>query len=356
LKVLKHFQFVDAVTRCAFLIDDELALRLSDHERAQAWFEVHAGNDTVHFPLAQVLHFPQASPIIAGGLLPRPTNGFPSAPWAAAEAQVVRPRVRRHAAGGRRGLQEVRLAATGRRAVAALDARRGGGRSRGDQRRHARPADGGGARVLAQHESLAERVTLVDLDFPNYESNHAYEYLAQAQAHELFLRWQADFDFIFLIDHDEFPQLFNTNAKAHQPRIDIKTFIGHNGKSFEELGQVYFSRPFVQRSEGNKNPDPLLPTFLRELAPLDGLVTSAVWSDRSKPLESLGKALFPVGAALRPYLHFNDHWPGLTFFDWRAGHVLHVRQPLNDQTVAAQLQWFVDEFAHRTARNQSQKH
>jgi hypothetical protein len=351
LKVLKHFQFVDAIARCAFLIDDELVLRLSDHERARASFDVHACNDTVHFPLAEVLHFPQASPIIAGGLLPRPTNGFPSAPWAGAEVQVVRAR-------GPDAM--LRVAAVVFKKFTWLQP--------DDDLWLLWMLDVVGVdhvviniatrdlpmevvrRSMAQHESLAERVTLVDLDFPNRESNHSFDYLLQVQAHEPFLRWQADFDFIFLIDQDEFPQLFDIdNAKANQPRIDIKTFIGRNRERFEEQGQVYFARPFVQRSESNHKPDPLLPTFLRELAPLDGLVTSAVWSGRSKPIEKLGKALFPVGAALRPYLHYNDYWPGLTPFDWRAGHLLHVREPLNDRKDAAQLQWFVDEFARRKA-------
>ncbi len=354
MEAQNHFQFSDAVAHCAFLIDDELALRLSDHKLARAAFKVCACNDTVHFPLAEVLHFPQASPILAGGLLPQPTNRFPSAPWASAKAQVVRARgsdatLRVAAAVFKKFIWQPdddlwllwMLDVVGVDHVVINIA------TRHLPMEVVRES-------MAQHEGVAERVTLVDLDFPNRQSNHSYSYLLQAQAHAFFLRWQADFDFIFLIDQDEFPQLFDTRAEANQPRIDIKTFIGRNRKTIEEQGQVYFSRPFVQRSESNKKPDPLLPIFLRELAPLDGIVTSAVWSDWSKPLEQLGKALFPVGAALRPYLHFNDYWPGRTLFDWRAGHVLHVREPL-DFGMPAQLQWFVDEFAQRKA-NLSQPH
>ncbi len=353
MEAQNHFQFSDAVAHCAFLIDDELALRLSDHELARAAFEVHACNDTVHFPLAEVLHFPQPSPIIAGGLLPRPTNGFSSSPWAGAEVQVVR-------ASGPDAMLRVAAVVFKKSWVAddnlwllwMLDVV---GVDHVVINIATRDLPLAVVREsMAQHESLAERVTLVDLDFPNRESNHSYDYLLQAQAHAFFLRWQADFDFIFLIDQDEFPQLFDTSAEANQPRIDIKTFIGLNRKTIEEQRQVYFSRPFVQRSESNKKPDPLLPIFLRELAPLDGIVTSAVWSDWSNPLEYLGKALFPVGAALRPYLHFNNYWPGRTLFDWRAGHVLHVRERLN-KLKAAQLQWFVDEFAQRKV-NISQPH
>jgi hypothetical protein len=359
MKRLKHPQFSDEVARCAFLIDDELVLRLRDHVRAQASFDVHACNDTVHFPLAEVLHFPQPSPIIEYGLLPRPTNGFPSSPWAGAEVQVVR-------ASGPDAMLRVAAVVFKKFSwvaddnlwllwmldVVGVDHVVINVATRDLPMEVARES-------MDQHESLAGRVTLVDLDFPSRGSNHSYSYLLQAQAHELFLRWQADFDFIFLIDQDEFPQLFDTNANSNQsstaqpppqPRIDIKTLIGRNRESFEEQGQVYFARPFVQRSESNKKPEPLLPGFLRELAPLDGLVTSAVWSDSS--YEALGKALFPVGAALRPYLHYNDHWPKRTF-DWRAGHVLHVRERAKASR-KLRLQWFLDQVAQRKA-NKSQK-
>jgi hypothetical protein len=107
------------------------------------------------------------------------------------------------------------------------------------------------------------------------------------------------------------------------------------------------TRPFVQRSVISNMSDPLLPAFLRELAQLDGLVTSEVWAGKSDPIERLGKALFPVVAALRPHHHYNDHWPKRSFLDWRIGHVLHVREYRKSSalTPAHQLQSFLAQFA-----------
>jgi hypothetical protein len=350
LQNVQELQYGEYAARCAFLIDDALALRLADHERAQASFDVLVCNDTVHFPLAEVLHFPQAESLIEHGLLPRPTDGFPSAPWAGAEVQVVR------ASGAE---AELRVAAVVFKKfswvyddvlwllwmldVVGVDHLVINVASRDLPMASVRED-------IAQHEGLAERVTLVDLDFPSRNTNHSYAYLVHGLSHELHLRWQVDFDFIFLIDSDEYPQLFaasdrSLTAQQGQPRIDVKTFIGHNRASLKEQGHLYFTRPFVQRSMSNNMSDPLLPPFLRELAQLDGLVTSEVWSGKSDPIEKLGKALIPVAAALRPHLHYNAHWPKRSYLDWRTGHVLHVREYRNNSALRLELQSFLTQFA-----------
>ncbi|ELR12982.1 uncharacterized protein ACA1_096530 [Acanthamoeba castellanii str. Neff] len=340
----KAAKFGDYVGRCAFLMDDALALRLSDRRhRANASFEVHACNDVARFPLAEVLHFPEAAPITERGLLPRPSHGFPSAPWFVAGCPQQELPVKYTWASDDNlwllwmldvvGVDHVVMnIVTGDLKMSMV------------------------RESIAQHKGLAERVTLVDLAFPRRKTNHSQSFLLQAQAHELFLRWQADFDYIFLLDPDEFPQLFNataTDTTTAQPRIDIKTFISLNREQIKEQGHAYFTRPFVLRSAPNSEADPLLAALLSELAPLDGLATSAVWADKIRPAEELGKALFPVAAALRPYLHYNDYWPGRSMYDWRTGHVLHVREPLKNTPApsAPGVQWFLDEFARGEKQN-----
>ncbi len=367
----KAAQFGDYVGRCAFLMDDELALRLSDsRNRANASFDVHACNDVAHFPLAEVLHFPQAAPITS--LRPRPPHGFPSAPWfvpGCPQQELPVVRARGHDATPRVGAVVFKkytwasddtlwllwmLDVVGVDHVVMNIVT-------GDLKMSVVRDS------IAQHKGLAERVTLVDLAFPRRKANHSQSFLLQAQAHELFLRWQADFDYIFLLDPDEFPQLFNTTTDttnttttnttttttAQQPRIDIKTFISLNREQIQEQGHAYFTRPFVLRSAPNSEADPLLAALLSELVPLDGLAASAVWSGKSRAAEELGKALFPVAAALRPYLHYNDYWPGRSMYDWRTGHVLHVREPLRNTPAppAPGVKWFLDEFARRKEQN-----
>jgi hypothetical protein len=253
LQKVLHLQYGEYAARCAFLIDDALALRLADHERAQASFDVLVCNDTVRFPLAEVLHFPHASSLIEHR--PRPADGFPSAPWAGAgEVQIVR------ASGAE---AELRVADVVYKKfswvpddilwllwmldVVGVDHVVINVATRELPLELARED-------IAKHEGLAERVTLVDLDFPSSNTNHSFSYLLHGLSHELHLRWQADFDFIFLIDTDEYPQLFaasnNNNSNRsltvqqdhHQPRIDIKTFIRHNRESLNDQGQVYFGR------------------------------------------------------------------------------------------------------------------
>jgi hypothetical protein len=158
------------------------------------------------------------------------------------------------------------------------------------------------------------------------------------------VRWQADFDFVLVLDTDEFVQLFD-NAPSHDDgqcaddgdddhqhqrlmRVDVKTFIARREALIKRHGQVRMWRPHVRRSVPNSQAEPRLAELLAQLAGLDGNATH----DALRGIPDLtvtdteGKSLFLLVAAVNPFLHYNQGWPYPPPDNTRA-FMLHVREP-----------------------------
>jgi hypothetical protein len=332
------------VARCAFLVDEQQLDKLV-RNRAQGFFEVHAGSDAARFPLTETLHFPK--PLRYIEQCGRPSEGYPTAPWSAIDAtnKVIRatgdaakPRV---VAMAKRyswstdeelwllwtldvvGVDHVVLA------VATLEI------SLNEIR------DG-----IRRHPGLIERVTLIDLGIPNKKKSETYGHLMAGLTYDGFLRWQADFDYAFVLDTDEFIQLFDS-TRPRTPRVDVKTFIALNLVGLTKFSQVHFRRPEVRRLSPSRKAEPLLGSFLRELLRADGTTLQTIMNGTNVK-DPLGKALFTVTGAIKPYLHFNNDWPSPQH-DTQKGFILHIREEQKVRGVPGSskgtLQWFLDQFS-----------
>jgi hypothetical protein len=199
---------------------------------------------------------------------------------------------------------------------------------------------------LAAVPGLAERVTLVDVDIPR-KGMVTYAYLIQCMAWDLFLRWQADFDFAFLIDPDEFVQLFDINPPF--ARVDARTFISRNRLRIEKEGQAYMNRILIARSKPNRLADPLLAPVLKGMAGLGLNQTFAAMGLECRHHHTLGKALFWFPATVKPYLHYNTGWQKVKWSPQEAN-MLHIREG-DKRGQKGSLRWIVKHLAAVSTAN-----
>jgi hypothetical protein len=336
--------YLELVVRCAFLVDDVVVARLRDHARARGALKVHAAGDAALFPLAEVLHFPDPTTFLTYDEYDERPAAFAAAPWE--PVSVVRAPAGSAAAAIRVGavctkkyswnaddelwlmwmldivgVDHIVIAVSTRdlNMSTVVDA-------------------------IARYDDprLTARVTLVDLDVPTGRPKVTYSYLLECMGREAFLRWQADFDFLFLIDPDEFVQLFA--AEPPHARIDVKTFVARHRDRIEREGAAYLRRPRVRRLESDhRAAEPLLPALLRALAPLDGAAMHRLLGPDASYSVEFGKSLFWPPRAIHSFLHYNpDSLP--PWFDAGQAHMLHVRQgiPWNGQPVRT-VQEYLDQ-------------
>jgi hypothetical protein len=157
------------------------------------------------------------------------------------------------------------------------------------------------------------------------------------------VRFQADFDFVFLVDTDEFVQLFS--AEPPYERVDVKTFIARNRELLETGGHAYLHRLRVGRTQANGLVEPGLPAFLRGVLSRDGAQFQAMAEAGGGGWDWQGKSLFNVNGAVQPYLHFSvgystDMWPA------REAHVLHIRQSGGKEWANGTLAWWLTQLVH----------
>lgn len=187
---------------------------------------------------------------------------------------------------------------------------------------------------LKKHPGVIDRVTLVALDAP--PAPVVYDYMAEVMTYDAFLRWQTHFDYAFLIDADEFVQLFSPEPPFR--RVDVKTFLARNKHFIHIDGQeAGFDRVQVRRTKNNVDEEPLLPDLLCSLLKLDGLATRELLVTRNQlSSEKLQKSLFWVPGSVTPYLHYNRNAPNRK---WNVieGHMLHIREKLGVATVPSLL-------------------
>lgn len=340
--------YLELVVRCAFLVDDVVVARLRDHARARGALKVHAAGDAALFPLAEVLHFPDPTTFLTYDEYDERPAAFAAAPWE--PVSVVRAPAGSAAAAIRVGavctkkyswnaddelwlmwmldivgVDHIVIAVSTRdlNMSTVVDA-------------------------IARYDDprLTARVTLVDLDVPTGQPKVTYSYLLECMGREAFLRWQADFDFLFLIDPDEFVQLFA--AEPPHARIDVKTFVARHRDRIEREGVAYLRRPRVRRLESDhRAAEPLLPALLRALAPLDGAAMHHLLGPDASYAREFGKSLFWPPRAIHSFLHFNpDSLPD--WFDARQAHMLHVRKdnPYGGQPVRT-VQEYLDQIKNK---------
>jgi hypothetical protein len=313
-------RFIDVVARCAYIIGDDQEPLLLDHPKNQASFVVWVGGKSIFYPLAEVLHLSHAESFI--NITARYEADSPSALWGGDGPRIVR-------AAGADAMP--RVAALTKRFSWSAD----------DELWLMWTLDTVGvdhvllevcttsldlAKVqesIARHTDLAERVTLIDTQIPTDMTT--FEHLFIGRLFDHFLRWQADFDYLLVIDTDEFLQMFDTSAPSH-PRIDIKTLIALERDNIAQEGQIHFMRPFVRRSQPDSPPpDDHLASFLARLGRLNGkAMHRALDCEIHDRKTDQGKALFNVAASLNPYLHFNQGWH-LPKRDSQQRFLFHVR-------------------------------
>jgi hypothetical protein len=170
---------------------------------------------------------------------------------------------------------------------------------------------------LEVYPGIPDRVTLVAIDVPGEPTENSYFYLLELIVWDAFVRWQADFDYLFLVDADEFLQLFSPDPPHN--RVDIKAFIVNNRADINRAGGAYFTRRHIWRQHNNRS-EPLLPLFLTTLRQCNGETFQAL----DYKNEGLGKTVFPMHVAIRPYLHYNQGFSNKPW-DTTVAHVLHVR-------------------------------
>ncbi len=319
-------QYLELIVRCAFLLANDTADELV-RRRRDVRFAVFAAREVAFFPLDHVLHFPHPASLLPP-ITPSGDHHHPrlaTAPWANSSgvASMVRAsgadaRVRVGAWITKKftwtdddelwllwtldvvGVDHVVLhLATRQLSLEAVRQR------------------------LARHAGVLERVTLVGVDAPGHDDRVTYCYLQELLVWDGFVRWQADFDFVLLVDTDEFVQLFEREA-PHR-RVDAKTFIARNRERLQAGGHAYMNRLRVGRTRENSAVEAQLPAFLDGMVSLDGAQIQELAAASGGGWEIQGKSLFFVNGAVQPYLHWSIGYPK---DQWREeeAHILHVRK------------------------------
>lgn len=327
---------MDLVARCVFDLPLDVVEQLSATEECAdpPVFAIHAANDVALFPVGHVLHFPTlAGPLIRYELAS--PEGIAVAPW----------RQKAISARGGGNVMDGIVKARGKDAKVRVGA--------WVIKKYSWNADdelwllwmldvirvdhvliyvattrmslsGLGERLNAFSPEVAARVTLVALDAP--PGPVTYAHLLEGMVWDSFLRWQAEFDFAFHLDTDEFPQLFSLQEPF--ARVDVKTFIAKNRDYMETQRQMAgpLERRRVNRRKPNKEEDPLLATVLCDLLSMNGEQHQFLSKLTQHPgSDSYGKSLFWVEGSIKPYLHFNLD-VNLTLWNQREAHILHIRE------------------------------
>ncbi|ELR12902.1 uncharacterized protein ACA1_095420 [Acanthamoeba castellanii str. Neff] len=416
-------QYLELIVRCAFLLSDDAADELL-RRRREVRFAVFAAREVAFFPLDHVLHFPRATSLLP--IAPTETGArdchhrLATAPWANSSsgvASIVRAsgadaRVRVGAWITKKftwtdddelwllwtldvvGVDHVVLHLATRQL--SLESMR--------QR-------------LARHPGVLERVTLVGVDAPGRDDRVTYCYLQELLVWDGFVRWQADFDFVFLVDTDEFVQLFereaphrridaktfiarnrerlqtgghaymnrlrvgrtqdHSTAEAQLPaflngmadfdfvflvdtdefvqlfereaphrRIDAKTFIARNRERLQTGGHAYMNRLRVGRTQDHSTAEAQLPAFLNGMVSLDGAQIQELTDAGSGGWESQGKSLFFANGAVQPYLHWSVGYPKDKWAVEEA-HILHVRKSAHHDWANGPLTWWLHHLRGR---------
>jgi hypothetical protein len=165
-----------------------------------------------------------------------------------------------------------------------------------------------------------------------------YCYLQELLVWDGFVRWQADFDFVLLVDTDEFVQLFEREA-PHR-RIDAKSFIARNRERLQAGGHAYMNRLRVGRTQDHTAVEAQLPAFLDGMVSLDGAQIQELADAGSGGWEIQGKSLFFVNGAVQPYLHWSVGYP-LGKWASEEAHILHVRKSTERDWANGPLTWWL---------------
>jgi hypothetical protein len=345
-------QYLELIVRCAFLLSDDAADELL-RRRREVRFAVFAAREVAFFPLDHVLHFPRATSLLP--ITPTETGApdhhhhhrLVTAPWANSSsgvASIVRAsgadaRVRVGAWITKKftwtdddelwllwtldvvGVDHVVLhLATRQLSLESVRQR------------------------LARHPGVLERVTLVGVDAPGRGDRVTYCYLQELLVWDGFVRWQADFDFVLLVDTDEFVQLFEREA-PHR-RIDVKTFIARHRERLQAGGHAYMNRLRVGRTQDHSAAEAQLPAFLNGMVSLDGAQIQELTDAGSGGWESQGKSLFFANGAVQPYLHWSVGYPKDKWAVEEA-HILHVRKSAHHDWANGPLTWWLHHLRGR---------
>lgn len=203
-------KFLDFVERCAYAIPERIVPTLLD-PTSNALFRIIGAGGSIAFPLHQVLHFPHVRRFI--DLKPRPQEGYPTAPWYDPEDPHLSRIVQRTS--GDQARDRVAAICTKKYSwttddeywmlwtldVVGVD----------HLVIYVSTRDLPMAKVeeaVASHPGLAGRVTLIDMDIPcrgaTTKWRETYAYLILSITWDIFVRFQGDFDYAFLIDLDEY--------------------------------------------------------------------------------------------------------------------------------------------------------
>jgi hypothetical protein len=147
-----------------------------------------------------------------------------------------------------------------------------------------------------------------------------FEHSAEGLHWDAFVRLQADCDYGFSLDTDEFVDLFETQPPYK--RVDVQTFIAQHEEKFNEKHHVYISRVQMKRVSMPGEEDTTMPPFLTRWLNYD----SQKRTDLAAVLSSnrLGKSLFEFKGSIQPYLHYlENHLHDLE--DFHVARMLHVR-------------------------------
>jgi hypothetical protein len=334
----------DLVLRCkAFLppelVDQALCInsRAHDAECKIGHVVVYDTNDgEVFFPMSRVMHFPTPTTLFPTPP-PQSSKPFPSAPWRAkgqVEPPVVRTQQGEEAAKVRTCawvpkkfswdaedelwlLWMLDIVGVDFVAIYMVPSNATGYDNKTIL--HTTTLDSVRQRLQA-HEGLSERVLLIESDIPG--SLTTFEHMVEAMHWDAFLRLQADCDYGFALDTDEFVNLYGVEP-PHE-RVDIKTFITQRRDVLNVRQSVYMVRLQMRRMSLPGVDDETMPPFFVRWLHYSSANRTRIAVHMST--NNLGKSLWKLDGILVPYLHFPEYIAGSETKDnIELSNMLHIR-------------------------------
>jgi hypothetical protein len=168
------------------------------------------------------------------------------------------------------------------------------------------------------HPGLSKRVLLVQSDAPG--SPVTFDHAIVSMHWDGFVRLQADCDYGFSIDPDEFVDLFD--IETPHKRIDVKTFIAQRNGTLDLQQAVCINRLRVRRETQPGVADETLQPFLVRWLHYDS--DHRIGLAHPLPREGLGKCLWKLRGNLKPYLHYPEE-RSVPLEDVDRSSMLHVR-------------------------------
>jgi hypothetical protein len=173
---------------------------------------------------------------------------------------------------------------------------------------------------LQAHEGLSERVLLIESDIPG--SMTTLEHMVEGMHWDAFLRLQADCDFGFSLDTDEFVNLYD--VKPPHERVDVKTFITQRRDVLNVRQSVYMVRLQMRRMSLPGVDDETMPPFLVRWLHYSSANRTSIAIRMST--NSLGKSLWKLDGVLVPFLHFPECiGEAQTLDNIKLSNMLHIR-------------------------------